>query len=132
MARWGDLKIWKMFLALKSMGFGDLKIGRGNFQNCIRPFKKHHKWVQMIPNGIVDTFQPRIEFSYGLDDDIRPKLTPMQTLWDALPKKTCTWVPKDDQTVNNGKHINNELAKGTTVGTILHITYKGVGNDTST
>ena len=30
----------------------------------------------MIPNGIVDTFQPRSDFSYGLDVEIRPKLTP--------------------------------------------------------
>ena len=30
----------------------------------------------MIPNAISDTFQPRIDFSYGLDVEIRPKLTP--------------------------------------------------------
>ena len=58
------------------MGFWDLKFGRGHFENCIRPFKKHQKWVQMIPNTISDIFQPRIDFSYGLDVEIRPKLTP--------------------------------------------------------
>ena len=36
---------------LKIDGFEDLKFGRGHFENCIRPFKKHQKWVQMIPNG---------------------------------------------------------------------------------
>ena len=76
MARWGDLKIWKLFAALKQMGFGDLKLGRGHFENSIRPFKKHQKWMQMIPNTISDTFQPIIDFSYGLDVEIRPKLTP--------------------------------------------------------
>ena len=30
----------------------------------------------MIPNGFFDTFQPRIDFSYGLDVEIRPKSTP--------------------------------------------------------
>ena len=30
----------------------------------------------MIPNGMFDTFQPRIDFSYGLDVVIRLKLTP--------------------------------------------------------
>ena len=44
--------------------------------NCIRPFTKHQKWVQMMPNGTFDTFQPRIDFSYGLDVEIQPKLTP--------------------------------------------------------
>ena len=61
---------------LKIDGFGDLKFGRGHFENCIRPFKKHQKWMQMIPNTISDTFQPIIDFSYGLDVEIRPKLTP--------------------------------------------------------
>ena len=32
--------------------------------------------MQTIPNGIFDTFQPRIEFSCRLDVEIRPKLTP--------------------------------------------------------
>ena len=30
----------------------------------------------MIPNTISDIFQHRIDFSYGLDVEIRPKLTP--------------------------------------------------------
>ena len=30
----------------------------------------------MIPNTISDTFQPRFDFSHGLDVEIRPKLTP--------------------------------------------------------
>ena len=30
----------------------------------------------MIPNRMFDTFQSRIDFSYGLDVEIRPKLTP--------------------------------------------------------
>ena len=76
MARWGDLKIWNLFPAIKWMGFGDLQFGLGHFENCIRPFEKHQTWMQMIPNGISDTFQPRIDFSYGLDDEIRPKSTP--------------------------------------------------------
>ena len=58
------------------MGVGDLKFGRGHFENCIRPFNKHQKWMQMILYGFFDTFQPRIDFSYGLDVEIRPKLTP--------------------------------------------------------
>ena len=58
------------------MGLGDLKFGRGHFENCIRPFKNYQKWMQMIPNGIVDTFQPITDFSYGLDVEIQPKLTP--------------------------------------------------------
>ena len=53
-----------------------LEIWPGHFENCIRPFKKHQKWVQMIPNAIFDTFQPRIDFSYGLDVEIRPNLAP--------------------------------------------------------
>ena len=61
---------------LKIDGFLDLIFGRGHFENCIRPFKKHQKWVNMIPNGFFETFQPRIDFSYGLDVEIRPKLTP--------------------------------------------------------
>ena len=61
---------------LKIDGGWDLKFGRGHFENSIRPFNKHKKWMQMIPNGIVDTVQPRIDFSYGLDVEIRPKLTP--------------------------------------------------------
>ena len=32
--------------------------------------------VQMIPNTISDTFQAINDFSYGLDVEIRPKLTP--------------------------------------------------------
>ena len=75
-ARWGDLKIRNLFPALKYMGFWDLTFGRGHFENCIRSFKMHQKWVQMIPNTISDIFQPRIDFSYGLDVEIRPKLTP--------------------------------------------------------
>ena len=55
------------------MGFGDLKFGQGHFENRIRPFKKYQQWVQMIPNMISDTFQPIIDFSYGLDVEIRPK-----------------------------------------------------------
>ena len=58
---------------LKIDRFGDRKFGRGHFENCIQPFKKHQKWVQMIPNTISDTFQPIIDFSYGLDVEIRPK-----------------------------------------------------------
>ena len=58
------------------MEFWDLKFGRGHFENCIRPFKKHQKWVQMIPNTISDIFQAIHDFSYGLDVEIRPKLTP--------------------------------------------------------
>ena len=38
--------------------------------------KKHQTWVQMIPNGFFDTFWPRIDFSCGLDVEMRPKLTP--------------------------------------------------------
>ena len=30
----------------------------------------------MIPNTISDIFRPIIDFSYGLDVEIRPKLTP--------------------------------------------------------
>ena len=30
----------------------------------------------MIPNTVFDTFQPIIDFSYGLDVEIRPKLAP--------------------------------------------------------
>ena len=58
------------------MVFWDLTFGRGDFENCIRPFTKHQKWVQMIPNTISDIFQPINNFSYGLDVEIRPKLTP--------------------------------------------------------
>ena len=58
------------------MGGWDVKFGRGHFENCIRPFKKYQKWMQMIPNINSDTFQPIIDFSYGLDVEIRPKLTP--------------------------------------------------------
>ena len=58
------------------MGFWDLKFGRGHFENCIRPFKNHQKWGHMIPNTISGIFQPGIDFSYGLDVEIRPKLTP--------------------------------------------------------
>ena len=36
----------------------------------------HQKWVQMIPDTISDIFQPINDFSYGLDVEIRPKLTP--------------------------------------------------------
>ena len=36
----------------------------------------HQKWVQMIPNTISDIFQAINDFSYGLDVEIRPKLTP--------------------------------------------------------
>ena len=49
---------------------------RGNFENCIQPFKKYQKWVQMIPGTIFDIFQPMNDFFYGLDVEIRPKLTP--------------------------------------------------------
>ena len=39
--------------------------------------KEQQKYVQMIPNGFfLNVFQPRIDFSYGLDVEIRPKLTP--------------------------------------------------------
>ena len=58
------------------MGFWNLKFGRGSFENCIRPFKMHQKWVQMIPDTISDIFQPINDFFYGLDVEIRPKLTP--------------------------------------------------------
>ena len=64
------------------MGFGDLTFGRdvtfgrGHFENCIRPFKMHQKWVQMIPDTLSDIFQPINDFFYGLDVEIRPKLTP--------------------------------------------------------
>ena len=65
-----------MFPALTQMGFGDLKLGRGHFENCIRPFETHQKLVQMTPNTISDIFQAINYFSYGLDVEIRPKLTP--------------------------------------------------------
>ena len=58
------------------MVFWDLTFGRGDFENCIRPFKKSQKWVQMIPNTISDIFRPIIDFSYWLDVEIWPKLTP--------------------------------------------------------
>ena len=58
------------------MVFWDLKFSRGHFENCIRPFTKHQKLVQMIPNTISDIFQAINDFSYGLDVEIRPKLTP--------------------------------------------------------
>ena len=62
------------------MGFWNLKFGRGSFENCIRPFKMHQKWVQMIPDTISDIFQPINDFFYGLDVEIRPKLTPTSCL----------------------------------------------------
>ena len=58
------------------MGFWDLKFGRGHFENCIRSFKQHQTWVQMIPNTISDILQATIDFSYGLDVEIRLKLSP--------------------------------------------------------
>ena len=76
MARWGDLRFGNLFPALKYIGFWNLKFGRGSFENCIRPFKMHQKWVQMIPDTISDIFQPINDFFYGLDVEIRPKLTP--------------------------------------------------------
>ena len=48
-----------------------------NFQTVMfHPFKMDQTCVQMIPNGICDTFQPILDFLYGLDVEIRPKLTP--------------------------------------------------------
>ena len=52
---------------LKKDGGWDLKFGRGNFENCIHPFKKHQKRAQVISSGFFDTFQPGIDFPYGLD-----------------------------------------------------------------
>ena len=65
-----------VFPTLKQISFGDPNVGRGHFENCIRPFKIDPKCVQMIPNGICDTFQPIIDLFYWLDVEIRPKLTP--------------------------------------------------------
>ena len=78
------------------MGDWDLKFGRGHFETCIRPFKKNQKWMQMIPNTISDTFQPIIDFSYGLDVEIRPKsggahrAPPMLVSEDTAPALTIT------------------------------------------
>ena len=99
MARWGDLKIWNLFPALKIYGFGDLTFGQGNFANCILSFKKHQKWVQMIPNKICDICQPRIDFSYGLDVEIRPKLTHgagTQVQYKLFLYSTALWLHGHD------------------------------------
>ena len=48
----GRFENLEFVLGLKIDGFGDLTFGQGHFESCIRPFKKHQKWVQMIPNGI--------------------------------------------------------------------------------
>ena len=72
----GRFQNLKSVPGLKIDGVWNLKFGRGHFENCIRPYRKYQKLLQMIPNTISDTFQPRIDFSYGLDVEIRPKLTP--------------------------------------------------------
>ena len=38
---------------------------RGNFENCIQPFKKYQKWVQRIPDTISDIFQPINDFFFS-------------------------------------------------------------------
>ena len=77
------------------MGFWNLKFGRGSFENCIRPFKMHQKWVQMIPDTISDIFQPINDFCYGLDVEIRPKLTPgAGTQVSTGPLFGCTAMTK--------------------------------------
>ena len=87
MGRFGNLKFAP---GLKIYGCWNLKIGRGSFEKRIRPFKKSQKWVQMIPNTISDIFQPRIDFSYGLDVEIRPKLTP--GAGTQVQYSTALWV----------------------------------------
>ena len=62
-------EVWEFFLVLKQISFWDLILGRGHFENCIRPFKMDQTCVQMIPNIICDTFQPIIDF-YWLDVEI--------------------------------------------------------------
>ena len=44
----------------------------------------------MIPNTISDIFQPRIDFSYGLDVEIRPKLTP--SAGTQVQYSTALWL----------------------------------------
>ena len=48
-----------------------------DFQNRVfYPSKTHRKCVEMIPDGICDISQPMNDLFYGLDVEIRPKLTP--------------------------------------------------------
>ena len=42
-----------------------LEIWRGHFEICMRPFKKHHKWVQMIPNIFLILSSPEFIFLMG-------------------------------------------------------------------
>ena len=72
----GRFEIWEFVPGLKIDGVLEPEIWSGGFENCIRPFKMHQKWVQMIPDTISDIFQPINAFFYGLDVEIRPKLTP--------------------------------------------------------
>ena len=60
-------------------------------KNEFHQFKMYQKYVRMIPTGICDPFQLMIDFLYGLDVGIRPKLTP--------PSSLSTWV---------GCYINSE------------------------
>ena len=63
-------EVWEFSPVLKQISLGDLDVGRGSFENYIRPFTIDQKYVQMIPDGICDTFQPLIDFLYGLDVEI--------------------------------------------------------------
>ena len=70
-------EIWEFVPGLKiNMGVWNLNFGRGNFENCIQPFKKYKKRVQLIPDTISGIFQPINVCFYDLDVEIRPKLTP--------------------------------------------------------
>ena len=83
------------------------EIWPGHFENCIRSFKMHQKWVQIIPSTISSTFQPRIDFSYGLDVEIRPKLTP--GAGTQVQYRTALWLHGHERHCRVGcKHV--ELA----------------------
>ena len=65
----GRFGVWERFPGLETNKLLDLIFGRGYFESCIHLFKIDQKYVQMIPNGMCDTFRPMFDssFFYGLD-----------------------------------------------------------------
>ena len=57
---------WKFFADLGLNKFWGPVFSEGHVEDIIRPFKIDKTCVQMIPRVISGTFQPIIDFCYGL------------------------------------------------------------------
>ena len=112
----GRFENLKFAPGLKTDGVLGPEIWRGHFGNCIRPFEKHQKWVQMIHNTICDIFQPINYLSYGLDVEIRPKLTP--GAGTQVQYRTALWLHGHDD--HPRFHIPNR-AHGALSRQLLHV-----------